>query len=179
MHPITERNQMALQTMLVVSFDRVGGLDFVFQLLRQFWEEAEGTQAPEEHALEAEDGLKEKLTRIHACMEVTLNFFQFITSNKLLHESPHTIPLTSKERDRGTADYFEPFEFLVNIRAKVFPVIDELWQSKYLQKAPANIVKSVIQNMVQILKGEGEVNLRPEGSTSTVPSSSVFGRNII
>ncbi|KAG9291851.1 hypothetical protein G9A89_012136 [Geosiphon pyriformis] len=174
-----ERNQMALQTMLVVSFDRVGGLECVLALLRQFWEEAQGIHALAECTTETDDGSKEKLARIHSCLEITLNFFQFIASSKLLHESPHTSTLTSKERDRTNSDFFDPFEFLVNIRAKIFPVINELWQSPYLLKAPPNIVKSVVQNLVQILKGEGEVNQRPEGSTNSSTTPYVFGRNIV
>ncbi|CAG8441327.1 3125_t:CDS:10 [Ambispora gerdemannii] len=180
---LDERNQVALQTMLVVSFERVGGIDIIFQLLRKFWEEAEAIQFMEDYTLNPEDGSKEKQTRIHDCLETTLKLFKSVTSAKLLRDSPHTSALTSKDRDRGTADFFDPTEFLINIRSKVFPVIIDLWQSSYLEKAPANIVKSVIVNTVQILKGDGEVNQRAEGSSTSssnpVPNPYVFGRNLV
>ncbi|CAG8444226.1 3604_t:CDS:10 [Ambispora leptoticha] len=180
---LDERNQMALQTMLVVSFDRVDGNKIILDLLRKFWGEAEAIQALEDYTLNPEDGSKEKLSRIHGCLEITLNFFQFITSAKPLRDSPHTSALTSKDRDRGSADFFDPTEFLINIRSNVFPVISELWQSSYLETAPANIVKSVIQNLVQILKGDGEVNQRAEGSSTSssnlVTNPYVFGRTLV
>src|ERR1051325_1179501 len=158
--------------MLVVSFNNTGGLENVFTLLRQFWEEAEAIKAFEEYStIEADDKSKDKLTRIHGCIEVTLNFFQFIASAKLLHDSTQTVTLTSKDRDHP----FDPFEFLVSLRVKILPVINELWQSTYLTKAPPSIVRSVIQNLVQILKAEGEINQRSEGSSSSLSASSIFG----
>ncbi|RIA89170.1 hypothetical protein C1645_825193 [Glomus cerebriforme] len=171
---LDERSQVSLQTMLVISFEKTGGFEYVFKLLRQFWEDAEGIKAVEEYStIEADDKSKDKLTRIHGCIEVTLNFFQFVASAKLLHDSGQTSTLTSKDRESR----FDPFEFLVNLRAKILPVINELWQSTYLTKAPPNIVRSVIQNLVQILKAEGEVNQRTEGSSSLSAATSIFGRN--
>ncbi|GBC34534.2 DUF913-domain-containing protein [Rhizophagus irregularis DAOM 181602=DAOM 197198] len=171
---LDERNQVSLQTMLVISFDKSGGLDYVFTLLRKFWEDAEGIKVFEEYStIEADDKSKDKLTRIHGCIEVTLNFFQFVASAKLLHDSSQTSTLTSKDREHR----FDPYEFLVSLRAKILPIINELWQSSYLTKAPPNIVKSVILNLVQILKAEGEVNQRIEGSSSISSASSIFGRN--
>ncbi|CAG8574804.1 10676_t:CDS:2, partial [Dentiscutata heterogama] len=176
---LDERSQVSLQTMLVVSFDRVKGLEEVFTLLRQFWSEAEEIKAFEEYStIEVDEKSKEKLSRIHGCIDVTLNFFQFVGSSKLLHESAQTVPLTTKDRDPRN-EPFDPFNFLVNVRAKILPVINELWQSTYLPKAPPNIVRSVLQNLVQILKGDGEVNQRPEGSGSSsglsAPTSTLFG----
>ncbi|CAG8511149.1 8932_t:CDS:10, partial [Scutellospora calospora] len=168
---LDERSQVSLQTMLVVSFNRVEGL--------QFWDEAEGIKALEEYStIEVDDGSKEKLSRIHGCIDVTLNFFQFVASSKLLHESPQTVPLITKDRD-PRIEPFDSFDFLVTVRAKILPVTNELWQSAYLPRAPPNIVRSVLQNLVQILKADGEVNQRPEGSGSssglTAPSSTLFG----
>ncbi|CAG8513467.1 7938_t:CDS:10, partial [Acaulospora morrowiae] len=173
---LDERNQVSLQTMLVVSFDRVGGLECVFNLFRQLWEEADAIKTLDEFStIEADDKSKEKLSRIHGCIDVTLNFFQFIGSSKLLHESAQTAPLMSKDKD-PRFDPFDPCEFLVNVRAKILPVINDFWNKSYLQKTPPNIVRSVIQNLVQILKAEGEVNHRPEGSGSTSGGlASVFG----
>ncbi|KAF0392672.1 E3 ubiquitin-protein ligase HUWE1 [Gigaspora margarita] len=176
---LDERSQVSLQTMLVVSFDRVNGLEVVFSLLHKFWEEAEEIKAFEEYStIEVDEKSKEKLSRIHGCIDVTLNFFQFVGSSKLLHESAQTVPLTTKDRD-PRSEPFDPFNFLVNVRAKILPVINELWQSTYLPKAPPNIVRSVLQNLVQILKGDGEVNQRPEGSGSSsglsAPASTLFG----
>ncbi|CAG8719259.1 11615_t:CDS:2, partial [Racocetra fulgida] len=140
---------------------------------------AEGIKVLEEYStIEVDEGSKEKLSRIHGCIDVTLNFFQFVGSSKLLHESPQTVPLTTKDRD-PRVEPFDPFNFLVNVRAKILPVINELWQSAYLPRAPPNIVRSVLQNLVQILKADGEVNQRPEGSGSssglTAPTSTLFG----
>ncbi|CAG8537775.1 15360_t:CDS:10, partial [Funneliformis caledonium] len=174
---LDERNQISLQTMLVLSFvDKADGLECVFTLLRQFWEEAEAIKAFEEYStIEADDKSKNKLTRIHGCIEVTLNFFQFVASSKFLHDSAQTTSITSKDREPR----FDPFEFLVNVRAKILPVIHELWLSSYLTKAPPNILRSVVQNLVQILKAEGEVNQRPEGSSNLSAPSSLFGRSLI
>ncbi|CAI2172902.1 16430_t:CDS:10, partial [Funneliformis geosporum] len=174
---LDERNQVSLQTMLVLSFvDKADGLECVFTLLRQFWEEAEAIKAFEEYStIEADDKSKNKLTRIHGCIEVTLNFFQFVASSKFLHDSAQTASITSKDREPR----FDPFEFLVNVRAKILPVIHELWLSSYLTKAPPNILRSVVQNLVQILKAEGEVNQRPEGSSNLSAPSSLFGRSLI
>src|SRR3954471_20088007 len=104
--------------MLVISFDKSGGLDYVINLLRKFWKDAEGIKVLEEYStIEADDKSKDELTRIHGCIEVTLNFFQFVASAKLLHDSGQTSTLTSKDREHR----FDPYEFLVSLRAKILP----------------------------------------------------------
>nr|CAG8455076.1 13988_t:CDS:10 [Entrophospora candida] len=166
-----ERNQVSLQTMLVVSFEKVGGLDHVIYLLQRFWEESDVFKESEE-CLKSDDKSKEKLGRIHECIKIILNFFQFVASAKSLHESSQTAIMTAKEKD-PRFDKFDPYSFLVKIRSKILPAINELWQSSYLLKAPPNLVKLVIQNLVQILKADGEVNQRPEGSGSGSGTSSL------
>ncbi|CAG8500448.1 3553_t:CDS:10 [Paraglomus brasilianum] len=169
---LDERRQINLQTMLAVSFDRIGGLECVLGLLRQFWDES---QAIEEYSnVDDDENAKERETKLQKCLQMALSFLQFLSLSKVLHESQYTTSITSKERDRGSSEFFDPHEFLVNIRAKILPIIKDFWLSPYLEKAAVSVIRTIIQILVQILKAEGEVNQRPEGPSS-FDSSFLFG----
>ncbi|RUS26303.1 hypothetical protein BC938DRAFT_470948 [Jimgerdemannia flammicorona] len=168
------RSQMSLQTVLVLAFDRNQGTEHLFDTLRLLWKNAEAIQSISEAEAERDQATKEKLARIHSGLEITLNIFQFLGSAKLLHDSPHTSSIVSKEKDRGTPEFFDAHEWLIGMRAKLLPVVKELFDSPYLKRCPPNLVRSIVRNLVQLLKGDGEVNQRAEGLGPVGPAPSIF-----
>ncbi|KAK9767472.1 E3 ubiquitin-protein ligase tom1, partial [Basidiobolus ranarum] len=169
---LDERNQMYLQVMLVLEFVKSNGLECVFNILNQLWASAKSIHA---QTIENEDlSIKQKLVQVHGAIEVTLNLFQFLSSAKLLHESPHLLNMVSKDKDRNL-NSFDPHVFLVEIRSNILPVVVDLLQDDYIKHSPSTIVKSTLQNIIQILKGEGEQDSRPTtGVIKPTITSSVF-----
>ncbi|KAF8929383.1 hypothetical protein BGZ58_008999, partial [Dissophora ornata] len=110
---LDDRNPATLQTIMVVSFVRTGGLEALFSWLNLFWTEASSIQSSCS-SLDSEQ--KELLAKLHGSIEIILSVLQMLTSSKLLLESPHTSPLTSRDDKNRKEDFFEPHEFLVDVR---------------------------------------------------------------
>ncbi|KAI8602492.1 hypothetical protein EDD21DRAFT_320345 [Dissophora ornata] len=159
---LDDRNPATLQTIMVVSFVRTGGLEALFSWLNLFWTEASSIQSSCS-SLDSEQ--KELLAKLHGSIEIILSVLQMLTSSKLLLESPHTSPLTSRDDKNRKEDFFEPHEFLVDVRLLVLPRIRTLWMDRQLDRCPAAITRYTIQIITNILKPTGE--LKP--AVSIVP----------
>ncbi|KAK9761441.1 E3 ubiquitin-protein ligase tom1 [Basidiobolus ranarum] len=168
---LDERNQTCLQAMLVLEFVKTGGLECVFDILNRLWASSKDIHA---QITDKEDqSTNQSLTQVNGTIEATLNLFQLLSSAKLLHESPHLLNMISKDSDKNS---FDPHEFLVDIRSKIFPIIVGLLQDDYIKHCPSSVVKSTLQNIIQILKGEGERerDVKSTGFPRSSGSGSVF-----
>ncbi|KAI7827971.1 hypothetical protein BC939DRAFT_76403 [Gamsiella multidivaricata] len=159
---LDDRNPATLQTITVVSFVRTGGMESLFMWLDSFWIEASSIQNSSATITEEQRVL---LDQLYGSIEVILSVLQILTSSKLLLESSHTSPLTSKDDKTRKEDFFEPHEFLVDVRLVVLPHIRSLWLDKQLDRAPAAASRYVIQIITNILKAAGE--LKPPVSTAS------------
>ncbi|KAI8600747.1 hypothetical protein EDD21DRAFT_306070, partial [Dissophora ornata] len=145
---LDDRNPPTLQTVVVASFVRTNGLETLFSILDYIWKESFA------------DASANDKSKMYGAIEAILSVFQTVTSSKLLHDSAHTSTLHSRdERNRGN-DFFEPHEFLVDVRLAILPKAKALWMDPGLPSCPSTIVRQVIQILLNILKAEGE--LKPE-----------------
>ncbi|KAF9997246.1 hypothetical protein BGZ79_009053 [Entomortierella chlamydospora] len=151
---LDDRNPATLQTIMVVSFYRTGGLESLFSWLNLLWTEILAIQDSPKAIDEDE---KDVLAKLHGSVEIILSVLQIFTSSKLLLESSHTAPLTSRDDKNRKQDFFEPHEFLVDVRLLVFPRIKDLWMDKHLDRCPPAIARHVIQIITNILKAAGEL----------------------
>ncbi|KAL1921444.1 uncharacterized protein VTP21DRAFT_11160 [Calcarisporiella thermophila] len=158
---VDERSHMTLQTIVVLAFDRAGGFESMFDLIRILWQRAIELSSQADQS----DEVKTTLDHLHKAIGVSLHLLHIVISHKLLHDSPSTNTLISRDKDRA-ADSFDPYEHLVMMRAKVLPVVREIWNSEYLPKSTPSIHRILAQILVQILKGEGEINQTAESSSS-------------
>ncbi|KAF9918729.1 hypothetical protein BX616_006259 [Lobosporangium transversale] len=171
---LDDRSPATLQTIMVVSFVRTGGLELLFSWLDTFWAE---TIAIHSSSTVAEKEQKDLLVKLYGSIEIILSVIQMFTSYKLLLESSHTSPLTSKDDKNRKEDFFEPHEFLVDLRLAVLPRIRSLWMDKQLDHCPAVITRHVIQIITNILKAAGETKPPAPSTPQAVigTPSSVFG----
>ncbi|KAF9353291.1 hypothetical protein BGX26_008924 [Mortierella sp. AD094] len=145
---LDDRNPPTLQTVLVASFVRTGGLQTLFTTLDSVLQE-----------LNTETSTDDK-SKLYATIEVILSVLQTITSSKLLHDSSHTSTLTSRDSGSRRNDFFDPHEFLVDVRLVILPKVKALWLDPILNSCPTTLVRQLIQTLINILKAEGE--LKPE-----------------
>jgi len=150
---LDDRNPATLQTIMVVSFARTGGLETLFVWLDELWNLAGATLASAEN-LEQEK--KDMLVDVHDAIETILSVLQMFSSSKLLTESSHTGPLTSRDDKNRKVDFFEPHEFLVDVRRLMLPRIKNLWMDKKMDRAPATTMRFVTQIIINILRASGE-----------------------
>ncbi|KAK3827071.1 MAG: hypothetical protein J3R72DRAFT_374295 [Linnemannia gamsii] len=180
---LDDRNPTTLQTIMAASFFRTGGLEALFTWLDSAWAEASSVKSSS-NTLEGEQ--KALLAKVHGCVETLLSVLQTLTSSKLLLESSHTAPLTSKDDKSRKEDFFNPHEFLVDIRLLVIPRIQQLWMDKHLEQCPALLVRHIIQTIINLLKAAGELKppvvAPPPASSGTgagtgagASASNVFG----
>ncbi|KAH9244322.1 hypothetical protein BASA81_018289, partial [Batrachochytrium salamandrivorans] len=122
------RNITILQTIEWVAFEKAGGLTSLFDVYDTL---VEGGLQLLAKASPTNLALKEN-AEIDAALQVTLDrvltIFQHITHSKMLHDSPHTAQLVSRQKDKNAADYFDAHGHLVHmriscrLRAKTRPV---------------------------------------------------------
>ncbi|KAF9362900.1 hypothetical protein BGX34_005286 [Mortierella sp. NVP85] len=145
---LDDRNPPTLQTIIVASFVKTEGLPVLFTTLDSVWSEAHLENSADDRA------------KMYGTIEVILNVLQTVTSSKLLHDSSHTSTLTSRDEKIRGPEYFQPHEFLVDVRLATLPKVKLLWMDPLLRSCPIALVRQLVQILINILKAEGE--LKPE-----------------
>jgi E3 ubiquitin-protein ligase HUWE1 len=104
-----------------------------------------------------------RLASAYGGLKIILTFFSEVTSAR---ESTQTQALLSSERERDRSDYFNPGQFLVDLRMEVLPMVRELWSSDFVDKASSSIVKCLVDILRSILDGEHENGAITQRSSS-------------
>ena len=151
----TERpSQKTLHTMLLVAFVRLGGLDALFGLCREFVNSIE--MISKVHVEQRSEITKQELTHAFTGLRVALGLIQPLISARPLFESAQTtLALTADKKDTD-ADYFEPHNFLVRMRATSLPVVRSIWEAEWLPSAPIGVSKLVVHIVMELLNAENE-----------------------
>ncbi|KAF9976767.1 hypothetical protein BGZ73_007902 [Actinomortierella ambigua] len=168
---LDERSNTTLQTIVVVSFVRTGGMDTIFEIMDSLWKEMKTLQD------EGKDVKNDTLAAVYTAVECVLGIYQSLTSAKLMLDSSHTPALVSKDGSKSV-DYFEPYDFIIRARKAVLPKARDIWMDPALSKCPPSVVRNVIQIVINILKANGES--KPEIPAPTRPpvvieSTNIFG----
>ncbi|PCH43593.1 hypothetical protein WOLCODRAFT_75349 [Wolfiporia cocos MD-104 SS10] len=147
-------SQKTLYTVLLTTFNRVGGMDSIVGLCRTFINTIETvTQVAEDVRSEA---AKQELVHAYGGLKVALHLLHPIVSVKPLFESPQTALMMTSERRDSDSDFFDPHNFMVRMRVAVVPLLRDIWQAPWLVSAPLGVCKSVVQIAMEILNVEGE-----------------------
>ncbi|KAF8948924.1 hypothetical protein BGZ47_001133 [Haplosporangium gracile] len=141
---LDDRNPPTLQTIVVVSFVRIEGLQTLFAALDSIWS-----------AVTLEPAAAE-VQKMYAAVELIFSVLQPIVSSKLLHDSSYTSSLISKDDKNRKSDFFDPYEFLVSTRLAVLPKVKKLWMDPLIRSCPAGVVRLLIQTLIVILRADGE-----------------------
>lgn len=140
-------------TLILQAFKDGGGLDTIQELLEVFLDEVKTVSSPS-HTADSDDG--GRLNSCYGGIKIILNFYSQITNSKPITEAAQTAALTSNDRDRGHMHFFSPFQFLVELRMAVLPVVRSIWESDFMDVTLESIVKSVMQILRTILDGGEE-----------------------
>lgn len=147
-------NPQAL-TLILVSFQNLGGLSGLADILNIFFESAkdviqtQGEQPSEEH--------QRLLNLSLGGVKIVLAFYAQIINAKVINEATQTTSMQSRpDRDRERADFFLASQFIVELRHAVTKPVRKIWNSDLIDKATTSIVKTSINILKTVLDGEGE-----------------------
>jgi E3 ubiquitin-protein ligase HUWE1 len=146
-------SQNTLHTLLLVKLTSNGGLDLIVKTCKAFAETVESTK-PDLATRSAEE--TDEFNVATAGLGVALHLLHPLSSSKPLLESGQTSALATRDKPKTDPSYFEPHEFLVKLRATVFPMLRSFWDALWLAKAPQDIAKLVVQGFLEIMAAEGE-----------------------
>lgn len=102
---------------------------------------------------------------------VALHLLCSLATSKPLLESGQTLMLTSRDKPKTDPAYFEPHEFLVKLRATVFPTLRTLWNASWLEQLPLDVVKMVVQGFLEVMGADGE---EVSASSLAAPEAGAF-----
>ncbi|RDX47077.1 hypothetical protein OH76DRAFT_1406241 [Lentinus brumalis] len=147
-------SQRTLHTMLLVAFNRAGGLEALFGLCQEFLTTIDViTQvSPDERS----DVTKQELTHAFNALKVALSLIQPLVSSRALFDSTQTpLAITTDKKDTD-AEYFEPHNFLVRMRHAALPLVRSVWEASWLPSAPIGVSKLVVHIVMELLNAENE-----------------------
>ncbi|KAG9077088.1 hypothetical protein FS749_011058, partial [Ceratobasidium sp. UAMH 11750] len=166
-----ERQASTMQTILLVAFFRVDGQERVIELLNNWLNAADRIFDIPEPGQTSDD--KNELVYVLGCTKVALGLLQSVVSSNLLFASPQTTQLATSDKPPTDEDYFEPHQFLVKCRAGFMPLATRLWNSPWLMKAPSDLIRGVVNTVLEIMRGERE----EVATDTTAPSFGEYLRN--
>ncbi|KAG6336038.1 hypothetical protein ID866_3054 [Astraeus odoratus] len=146
--------QSTLHTVLLLAFQRVGGLDAIFETIGKFTtsiERVSNTTVGDRSEL-----MVQELVHAHGGLKVALHLLGPLISSKPLFESGQTILVMTRDKKDTDPDYFEPHHFLVGLRLAVIPVMQKIWGSSWLRTAPLTLVKTTIHLILELTAGDNE-----------------------
>ncbi|CAE7209973.1 unnamed protein product [Rhizoctonia solani] len=158
-----ERQSTAVQTILLIAFFRVEGQERVVELVNNCLNAADRIFAIPEQDQTPEQ--KSELIYVLGCIKIALGLLQPIVSSSPMFESPQTAQLTTHGKDQNDEEYFEPHTFLIRSRATFIPVATRLWNSPWLSKTIPDLIRGVVNTVLEIMKGDRE-EAPPEASSS-------------
>ncbi|KAJ3152974.1 hypothetical protein HDU86_005429 [Geranomyces michiganensis] len=170
-----EERGLHLHMNLAAAFHRIDGTQCIVNAIQKLWEEADSLSRDQQTS--DDPALKEKQNRISGALELALPVLQTLTNAQLVHDSPMTSAMVTRERDKASPDYFDPHEYITDVRTRVGPLVLQLWKSDYLKRAPANVVRTVLAIVTNITKGEGEVKGEGPPALAPINVASLFSRH--
>ncbi|KAJ3313756.1 hypothetical protein HDV04_001560 [Boothiomyces sp. JEL0838] len=135
-----EKTTPFLNTAQLVSFEKMGGIESLFSILRKYLSSFSGDP-----------------TKLPKPVEAILSILNMATNHKMLHDSSHTSIMAGRTKEKKSSEYFNPHSFLVHIRGKVLTEILDIWEKEDFVKLPNSCIQLVIQIVTQIMAAEGEV----------------------
>lgn len=120
---------------------------------------------PPESVAESERDVSARLTSAYGGIKIILSFFSELASGKNIVESSQTQAMTSSERERDRPDYFQPGQFLVDLRMQILPMAREMWNSDFATQSSSSVVKCLVDILRSSLDGEYETGAARRSDT--------------
>ncbi|KZV95100.1 hypothetical protein EXIGLDRAFT_644511 [Exidia glandulosa HHB12029] len=147
-------SQSSLQTLLLVTLWRVGAVQTVVDIAQEWVTTADSIMLlkPSERS----DSQNQALVHSFGGLKVALHLLHTMTSSKLLFESTQTPVLITRDVKDTEPNYFEPHDLLIKLRATTLPLIKRLWTDAWVSGPPLSITRSIVQNMLEIMRADRE-----------------------
>ncbi|RAL03966.1 E3 ubiquitin-protein ligase TOM1 [Aspergillus ibericus CBS 121593] len=142
-------------TLVLFAFKRQGGLKIMKEICELFVQEVK-TLTPPESVAESEKDVSARLTSAYGGIKIILSFFSELALGKNIVESSQTQTMTSSDRDRDRPDYFQPGQFLVDLRMEILPMARDMWNSDFAAQSSSSVVKCLVDILRSSLDGEYE-----------------------
>jgi len=152
-----EKGSGQVITITLVTFKQNNGIKAVTDILETFWGEVQDLPALGDAEQIGKDS-HQRMAHAYGGIKIILSLFTHLVSNKSVLDSSQTVALQTRERSSDTPrpDFFNPHQFLVELRASILPVVRNMWDAPSIEKASCSIVKSVIEILGIVLKADSE-----------------------
>lgn len=152
-----EKGSGQIITTTLITFKQNDGIRAVTEILETFWNEVQDLPSLSEAEQMGKDG-HQRMAHAYGGIKIILSLFTHLVSNKSVLESSQTQALQTRDRppEANRPDLWNAFQFLVELRASILPVVRSMWDSGSIEKASGSIVKSAIEILGIVLKAEGE-----------------------
>lgn len=152
--PTADRHSHYL-TVVLFAFKRNNGLKVMKDICNVFVEEVKAL-TPSDPSSQTENDVSARLTSAYGGIKIILAFFAELASGKHIVDSSQTQTMTGGDRDRDRPDYFQPGQFLVDLRMEILPIARDLWNSEFAVKSSSSVVKCLVDILRSSLDGEYE-----------------------
>ncbi|KAH7927155.1 hypothetical protein BV22DRAFT_1193856 [Leucogyrophana mollusca] len=146
--------QNTLHTVLLLAFQRLNGLEAIFDVCQNFVAtiDASANIKPEARS----EQTQQELVHAQGGLKVALHLIHPLISSKPLFESGQTVLVMTRDKKDTDPDYFEPHHFLVRLRLASVPLLRSIWEAPWLVSSPLPLVKAVIQTVLELTGAENE-----------------------
>lgn len=160
-----ERPQSNYLTMVLVAFKRHNGLNVLKEISQMFMREIQSLK-PSEYTPYTEKKVPDELASAYGGIKIILALFSELAGGKSIVDSSQTQALTShQERDRSSPDYFQPGQFVVDLRMEILPMAQEMWNSEFATQSESSVIKCLVDILRSSLDGEYENGAAHEADT--------------
>ncbi|KAJ5160845.1 uncharacterized protein N7482_007849 [Penicillium canariense] len=152
-----ERPQSNYLTLVLVAFKRNNGLKVLKDICEIFMREVKALEPAQNDPDKTDKELADRLTSAYGGIKIILALFSELAAGKSIVESNQTQALTSHhDRDRDRHDYFQPGQFLVDLRMEILPMAQDMWNSEFATQSSSQIIKCLVDILRSSLDGEYE-----------------------
>ena len=160
-----DRPQPNYLTLVLVAFKRNNGLKVLKEMCEVFMHEVKALE-PLDKGVETNKEVAEQIAAAYGGIKIILAIFTELAAGKSIVDSTQTNALTSShDRDRGRPDYFQPGQFLVDLRMEILPMAQEMWNSEFATQSQSLIVKFLVDILRSSMDGEYETGAAVKSDT--------------
>ncbi|KAF7117728.1 hypothetical protein CNMCM5793_006884 [Aspergillus hiratsukae] len=159
-----ERPHSHYLTLVLFEFKKRQGLKVMKEICDVFMREVKALTPPESVS-QSENDVSARLTSAYGGIKIILSFFAELASGKNIVDSSQTQAISTGDRDRDRPDYFQPGQFLVDLRMEILPMARDLWNSDFATQSSSSVVKCLVDILRSSLDGEYETGAARRSDT--------------
>ncbi|KAI5300756.1 hypothetical protein KEM55_005199, partial [Ascosphaera atra] len=128
------------------SFKRLGGFKVMRDLADMFMKDLTGLTAKLEGDRSDRNSLA-RLAAVYGGIKVVITFFSMAVNSSVIVESVQARSMAAQERDQRSPEFFNPSQFLVELRYEILLKAIDLWHSKFAELANTSVMSSLVTTL--------------------------------